>query len=82
MVMNWWKEISDSQEQLWGVGAGWLLCQLFSSTTELLKRWGGNGLAGEARLDVLTGKIPPAFTAHKLKLSKRLLVGEGLSCRV
>ena len=53
-----------------------------SQTTELLKRWGVNRLAGEARLDILTGKIPPAFTAHKLKLSGRLLAGPRPICRV
>lgn len=26
MVMNWWKETSASQEQLWRAVVGWLLC--------------------------------------------------------
>lgn len=62
--------------------AGCCVTVTVSLTTELLKRWGGNRLAGEAKLDVLTGKILPAFTVHKLKLSGRLLAGRRPTCRV
>lgn len=78
MVINWWKETSDSQEQLWGVGMAWLLCHSHCST-EHLKRWGGNRLAGEARLVALTGKSHLHSLHTSSNSAEGCSLGQGLS---